>query len=213
MSILGCSFCLNGSGNNDANLLVISSTTSQNLLWLERLERFTKAGAQMLLSCHPFSTLLYYNCCCYLPCDPVSWKPGCCCLYLSWYSIPTEHWNCSLIPSPRPAFRHLHAVLQAMESWAGPGNEATRIVNWDLILLKYYYLYVRWAFKDKPRDNMAPLDLYSPTSLMQFVNGMCIASRKSEWMQIDVLGGACLAGSKQATSPKASSIQVKLTYK
>ena len=60
---------------------------------------------------------------------------------------------------------------------------------------------------------MAPLDLSSPTSLMQFVNGMCTAPRKSEWMQIDVLGGACLAASKQATSPKASSIQVKLTYK
>ena len=51
---------------------------------------------------------------------------------------------------------------------------------------------------------MVPLDLSSPTSLMQFVNGVCIAPRKSEWLQIHILGGACLPDSKQAISPKAS---------
>ena len=34
----------------------------------------------------------------------------------------------SLVPSPHPAFRRLHlSVLQVMESWAGPGNEANTI--------------------------------------------------------------------------------------
>ena len=31
----------------------------------------------------------------------------------------------SLIPRPRPAFRHFQYVLQVTESWEGPGNEAT----------------------------------------------------------------------------------------
>ena len=35
--------------------------------------------------------------------------------------------NGSLVPRPRPAFHRLQygfSVLQAIESWAGPGNEA-----------------------------------------------------------------------------------------
>ena len=47
----------------------------------------------------------------------------------------------SLVPSPHPAFRRLHlSVLQVMESWAGPGNEATSELN-DAILI-YYLSYI-----------------------------------------------------------------------
>ena len=34
----------------------------------------------------------------------------------------------SLVPRPRPAFRHLQYVLQVTESWAGPGNEAKQVL-------------------------------------------------------------------------------------
>ena len=41
----------------------------------------------------------------------------------------------SLVPSPHPAFRRLHlSVLQVMESWAGPGNEANTI-SYQCVLL------------------------------------------------------------------------------
>ena len=41
--------------------------------------------------------------------------------------LPTQLHG-SLVPRPRPAFRRLQyqlSVLQATESWAGPGNEAS----------------------------------------------------------------------------------------
>ena len=46
---------------------------------------------------------------------------------------PPALYNPSLIPRLHPAFRHLQygtrfSVLQATESWAGPGNEATTIL-------------------------------------------------------------------------------------
>jgi len=39
---------------------------------------------------------LRYPCCCYLPCEPVWWKPGCCCIHLSWHSIPDFCSDCQL---------------------------------------------------------------------------------------------------------------------
>ena len=45
------------------------------------------------------------------------WKP-----YQTVFML--NQWLCSLVPRPCPVFCCLQYILQAMKSWAGPGNEA-----------------------------------------------------------------------------------------
>ena len=38
----------------------------------------------------------WHTCRCHPPCEAVWWKPGCCCIYLSWYSFPDFPRDCQL---------------------------------------------------------------------------------------------------------------------
>ena len=73
-------FAFNISGNDSVNLLVISSATFGILVW------FILSGVvykSWYLNALEVSFILNLGllCCCYLPCEPVWWKPGCCCIY------------------------------------------------------------------------------------------------------------------------------------
>ena len=83
-------FAFNISGNDSVNLLVISSTTFgiivgfalsgmvYKMWYLNALELSFILNLGMLAVAH-------------LPCEGVWWKPGCCCIHLSWYSFPHLH--------------------------------------------------------------------------------------------------------------------------
>ena len=73
-------FAFNISGNDSVNLLVISSTTFGIFIWFALSGKVYKSWC---LNALELSFILNHP-----PCEAVWWKPGCCCIYLSWYSIP-----------------------------------------------------------------------------------------------------------------------------
>ena len=94
-------FAFNISGNNSVNLLVISSATIGIFVWFALCGVVYKSWYLNALEVSFILNLSILAAATYHACEAVWWKPRCCYIHLSWYSIPEFPRNCHL--------PHLHA--------------------------------------------------------------------------------------------------------
>ena len=78
----------------------------------------------------------WHTCCCYPTCEAVWWKPGCCCIHLSWHSIPPSPlWQSSPTTSTCKSNQKCHTysmIITNLEPWFSLMLKLSKVQRWYL---------------------------------------------------------------------------------